>query len=119
MSALLAGGPMEVPGSGAQCRHRPLPIRWMDPQRLSSRLCISRRGALRHSRTYLCGRCAGAVEDAGGGADVHVQGGADVGVAGDGGDVGWVEFPGEQGGGAQEMTQAVPGPAPVAVLVAP
>src|SRR5690242_18313698 len=67
----------------------------------------------------LCGGGAGAVEDAGGGADVHVQGGADVGVAGDGGDVGGVEFPGEQGGGAQDVAQAVPGPGPVAVLVAP
>ena len=67
----------------------------------------------------LNGGCAGAVEDAGGGADVHVQGGADVGVAGDGGDVGGVEFPGEQGGGAQDVAQAVPGPGAVAVLVAP
>src|SRR5689334_10136289 len=70
-------------------------------------------------RSYLCGGGAGAVEDAGGGADVHVQGGADVGVAGDSGDVGGVEFPGEQGGGAQDVAQAVPGPRPVAVLVAP
>src|SRR5690349_20235016 len=69
--------------------------------------------------SLLRGCCAGAVEDAGGGADVHVQGGADVGVAGDGGDVGGVEFPSEQGGSAQDVTQAVPGPASVAVLVAP
>src|SRR5690348_17141086 len=69
--------------------------------------------------SLLRGCCAGAVEDAGGGADVHVQGGADVGVAGDGGDVGGVEFPGEQGGGAQDVAQAVPGPGAVAAGVAP
>src|ERR1700678_4715720 len=67
----------------------------------------------------LCGGCAGAVQDAGGGADVHVQGGADVGVAGDGGDVAGVEFPGEQGGGAQHVPQPVPGPGAVAAGVAP
>src|ERR1022692_1936866 len=63
----------------------------------------------------LFGGCAGAVQDAGGGADVHVQGGADVGVPGHGGDVGGVELPGEQGGGAQHVPQAVPGPGPGAV----
>jgi hypothetical protein len=43
----------------------------------------------------LCGGCAGAVEDAGGGADVHFEGGADVGVPGHAGHVGGVELPGE------------------------
>ena len=36
----------------------------------------------------LSGGCAGAVQDAGGGADVHVEGDADGGVAGHAGDVG-------------------------------
>ena len=62
---------------------------------------------------------AGAVEDAGGGTDVHQQGGADVGVPGHAGHVGGVEFPGEQGRGAEHVPQAVPGPLAVAVRVAP
>jgi len=61
---------------------------------------------------------AGAVEDAGGGADVHQQGGADVGVPGYAGNVGGVELPGEQGGGTEYVPQAVPGPPAVAVAVA-
>ena len=59
------------------------------------------------------------MEDAGGGADVHVEGDAVVGVAGHAGDVGGVEFPGEQGGGAEDVAEAVPGPLAVAVGVAP
>jgi len=51
--------------------------------------------------------------------NVHVKGGADVGVPGHGGDVGGIEFPGEQGGGAQHVPQAVPGPRAVAAGVAP
>src|ERR1035438_9857405 len=70
-------------------------------------------------RLLLCGGCAGAVQDTGGGADVFVEGCADVGVSGDGGDVGGVEFSGEQGGGAQYVPQAVPGPGAVAGGVAP
>ena len=67
-------------------------------------------------RVKLVGGFAGAVEDAGGGADVHQQGGADVGVPGHAGHVGGVELPGEQGGGAEHVPQAVPGPPAVAVL---
>src|SRR5258708_33659651 len=67
----------------------------------------------------LLGGLAGAVEDAGGGADVHVEGDAVVGVAGHAGHVGGVELPGEQSGGAEHVPQAVPGPGAVAVLVAP
>src|SRR5579859_3608595 len=67
----------------------------------------------------LLGGVAGAVQDALGGADVHVEGDAVVGVAGHAGHVGGVEFPGEQGGGAEHVPQAVPGPGAVAVLVAP
>ena len=62
---------------------------------------------------------AGAVEDASGGADVHVQGDAVVGVAGHAGHVGGVELPGEQGGGTEHVPQAVPGPLAVAADVAP
>jgi len=67
----------------------------------------------------LVGGCAGAVEDAGGGADVHQQGGADVGVTGHAGHVRCVELPGEQGGGAEHVPQAVPGPPAVTVAVPP
>ena len=67
----------------------------------------------------LLGGVAGAVEDAGGGADVHVEGDAVVGVAGHAGHVGGVELPGEQDGGAEHVPQAVPGPRAGAVLVAP
>src|SRR6202050_5234252 len=63
----------------------------------------------------LLGGLAGAVEDAGGGAEVQVEGDAVVGVAGHAGDVGGVEFPGEQGGGAEDVAEAVPGPGAVAV----
>jgi hypothetical protein len=54
----------------------------------------------------LVGGFAGAVEDAGGGADVHEQGGADVGVSGHAGHVGGVQLPGEQGRGAEQVPQA-------------
>src|ERR1039457_7682687 len=67
----------------------------------------------------LFGGGAGAVEGAGGGADVHVEGDADVGVPGQTGDVGGVHLPGEQGGGAEHVPQAVPDPGAVAVGVAP
>src|SRR6185437_14560162 len=67
----------------------------------------------------LLGGGAGSVEDAGGGADVHVEGDAVVGVAGHAGGVGGVEFPGEQGGGAEGVAEAVPGPGAVSVGVAP
>jgi hypothetical protein len=40
-------------------------------------------------------------------------------VPGHGGDVGGVEFPGEQGGGAEHVPQAVPGPVADAAGVAP
>src|SRR5690349_11870184 len=58
----------------------------------------------------LLGGCAGAVQDAGGGADVHVEGDADVGVAGHAGDVGGLQVPAGQGGSAEHVPQAVPGP---------
>src|SRR5260221_3462814 len=67
----------------------------------------------------LFGGGAGSVEGAGGGADVHVEGDADVGVPGQAGDVGGVHVPGEQGGGAEHVPQAVPGPGAVAAGVAP
>ncbi len=67
----------------------------------------------------LLGGAAGAVEDAGGGADVHVERDAVVGVPGHAGHVGGVELPGEQGGGAEHVPQAVPGPRAVAVGVPP
>ena len=35
------------------------------------------------------------------------------------GDVGDVELPGEQGGGAEDVPQAVPGPVAVAIGIAP
>jgi hypothetical protein len=54
-----------------------------------------------------------------GGADVHVQGDAVVGVAGHTGHVGGIELPGEQGGGTEHVPQAVPGPPAVAAGVAP
>src|SRR5689334_8828961 len=68
---------------------------------------------------WLLGGGVGAVEDAGGGADVHVEGDTGVGVAGHAGDVGGVEFPGEQGGGAEHVPQAVPGPLAVPSRVTP
>src|ERR1017187_6221256 len=58
----------------------------------------------------LVGGGAGAVEGSGGGSDVHVEGDPDAGVAGEAGDVGGVHVPGEQGGGAEDVAQAVPGP---------
>ncbi len=67
----------------------------------------------------LLGGCAGAVQDAGGGTDVHVEGDADVGVAGHAGDVGGFQVPAGQGGGAEHVPQAVPGLGARAVLVAP
>jgi hypothetical protein len=67
----------------------------------------------------LLGGCAGAVQDAGGGADVHVEGDADGGVAGHAGDVGGFEVPAGQGGGAEHVPQAVPGPGPAAAGAAP
>ena len=67
----------------------------------------------------LFGGSVGAVEDAGGGADVHVQGDAVVGMAGHAGHVGGVKLPGEQGRGAEHVPQAVPGPAAVAAAVTP
>jgi hypothetical protein len=60
-------------------------------------------------RGYMGGG-AGAVQDAGGGADVHVQGDAVAGMAGHPGHVGGLELPGKQGGRAEHMPQAVPGP---------
>src|SRR5438067_13739795 len=81
-------------------------------------LCCGTRDVMR-GRVWLLGGLAGAVEDAGGGADVHVEGDAVVGVAGHAGHVGGVEVPAEQGGGAEHVALAVPGPVAVAVLVAP
>ena len=66
-------------------------------------------------RQKLLGGGAGAVQDAGGGADVHVEGDADGGVAGHAGDVGGFEVPAGQGGGAEHVPQAVPGPGAGAV----
>jgi hypothetical protein len=74
----------------------------------------ARRGA-----GWLFGGGSRAVQDAGGGADVHVEGDPVVGVAGHPRHVRRVEFPGEQGGGAEHVPQAVPGPRAVAVGVAP
>ena len=62
---------------------------------------------------------AGAVEDAFGSADVHQQRGADVGVPGHAGHVSGLQFPGEQGGGAEHVPQAVPGPPTLAGAVTP
>jgi len=62
---------------------------------------------------------AGAVEDAFGGADIHQERGADVGVPGHAAHVGGVELPGEQRGRAEHVPQAVPGPLAVAADVAP
>jgi len=64
------------------------------------------------------GRLAGAIQDADDGADVHVEGDAHVGVAGPG-HVGGIRAPGEQGGSAEHMPQAVPSPLSAASLVAP
>jgi hypothetical protein len=61
-------------------------------------------------RDRLLGGRAGAVEDACGGADVHVERDAVVGVPGHPGHVGRVELPGEQRRGAEHVPQAVPGP---------
>src|SRR5579864_6944402 len=68
---------------------------------------------------WLFGGCACAVQDAGGGADVHVEGGAVVGVPGHAGYVGGVELPAEQCGGAEHVPQRVPDPSSAAVRVAP
>ena len=54
----------------------------------------------------LVGGFAGAVEDADGGANVHQQGGADVGMPGHAGHVGGVELPGEQTGREQCSNRA-------------
>jgi hypothetical protein len=70
-------------------------------------------------RARLLGGSVGAVQDADGGADVHIQGDAVVGVADHPRYVSSVKFPGKQGGGAEHMPQAVPGPVAVAVRVAP
>src|SRR5579859_1055210 len=70
-------------------------------------------------RAWLLGGRAGAVEDARGAADILVERDAVVGVAGHPGHVGDVELPGEQGRGAEDVAQAVPGPVAVAVGVAP
>ena len=59
------------------------------------------------------------VEDAGGGADVHVEGGPVVGVTSHPGHVGRVELPGEQGRGAEDVAEAVPHPPPFPLRVAP
>ena len=67
----------------------------------------------------LFGGLAGAVKDAGGGANVHVERDPVVGVACHAGDVGYVELPGEQGRGAEDVPQAVPGPVAVAIGIAP
>lgn len=61
---------------------------------------------------------AGAVEDAGGGADVQVERDADIGVRGQAGDVAGLDPPGEQPGGAEDVAQAVPGPRSAAVVTA-
>src|SRR6185437_14138236 len=92
MDPPLISGPADAPSS----RRAPLAI-W-----LPNRCMII--------RTRLPGGGSGAVEGAGGGADVHVEGDADVGVSGQAGDVGGVDVPGEQGGGAEDVPQAVPGP---------
>ena len=88
-----------------------------DPGRSQSPRAIG--PALHRGRARLCGGLAGAVKDAGGGADVHVECDPVVGVTGHAGDVGDVELPGEQGGGAEDVPQAVPGPVAVAIGVAP
>ena len=67
----------------------------------------------------LLGGCAGAVQDACGVADVHVEGDADVGVAGHAGDVGGLQVPAEQGCGAEHVPGPGPGPGAAAAGVAP
>jgi len=52
-------------------------------------------------------------------ADVHVEGDAHVGVAGHPGHVGGIQAPGEQGGSAEHVPQAVPDPLSAASLVPP
>jgi hypothetical protein len=75
--------------------------------------------APRRGRVRLLGGGAGAVQDAGGGAEVHVQGDAVIGAADHAGHVGGVELPGEQGGGAEHVPQTVPGPLAAAGGVTP
>ena len=82
-------------------------------------LILSALGTPALQSRHLLGGGAGAVQDAGGGADIHVQGDAVVGVAGHAGHVGGIELPGEQGGGAEHVPQAVPGPLAAAVGVTP
>ena len=82
-------------------------------------LCLSDRGTPALQSRHLLGGGAGAVEDAGGGADVYVQGDAVAGVASYAGHVGGIELPGEQGGGTEHVPQAVPGPLAAAVGVTP
>src|SRR4029077_5031711 len=86
---------------------------------LSGRDISARSPSVAMAGKALSGGCAGAVQDAGGGADVHVEGDADGGVAGHAGDVGGLEVPAGQGGGAEHVPQAVPGPGPVAAGAAP
>jgi hypothetical protein len=77
--------------------------------------CVNPCPAPHRGRAWLLGDCAGAVEDARGAADLHVERDAVVGVARHAGDVGDVKLPGEQGCGAEHVSQAVPGPAAIAV----
>src|ERR1035438_2313351 len=51
--------------------------------------------------------------------DVHQESGADVGVPGHAAHIGVAKLAGEQGGRAEHVPQAVPGPPSVAVRVAP
>ena len=67
----------------------------------------------------LLGGRACAVQDARGGADVHVKRDAVVGVPGHPGHVGGVELPGEQRRGAEHVPQRVPSPRAIAVRIAP
>src|SRR5579862_1988287 len=67
----------------------------------------------------LVGGGASSVEDAGGGADIHVERDAVVGVTRHPGHVGGVELPGEQRRGAEHVPQAVPGPRPLTRSVTP
>jgi len=67
----------------------------------------------------LVGGAASSVQDAGCGPDVQVEGDADVGVPGQAGDVAGLDLPGEQRGGAEDVSQAMPGPGPAAVFTAP
>ncbi len=84
----------------------------------SSRVHGEGRGA-RRSQPRLFSGCSGTVEDSGGGANVHVEGGAVVGVPGHAGYVGGVELPGEQRRSTEHMPQRVPGPLAAAAGVTP